>query len=208
MNTRETCLGIIRLFLSQGFEPPAQLGRPGDPARGIPSGIEAGADDMADLLNAAGLTAAEARDAAGRYCIEPNATQFRKPWPDVGMLVARSCLGRASAALGTSSDAEVAFRDFCARMSFLGFRPDRDDEARHLDPKDPARNDAMFAALAAVGGSRAWGLAPNAAANPIDFGVRQRAWTARYVEVRRGQAADPAIVRSITTQPTGLVLRG
>lgn len=129
-------------------------------------------------------------------------------WPTPGRLRAVSALGRASAALGTSSDAEVAFCDFCARMSFLGFRPDRDDEARHLDPKDPARNDAMFAALAAVGGSRAWGLAPNAAANPIDFGVRQRAWTARYVEVRRGQAADPAIVRSLTTQPTGLVPRG
>ena len=128
-------------------------------------------------------------------------------WPTPGRLRALSSLGRSQAHLGSATDAEAAFDFFATRLRHLGFRPDRDDPARHLDPADPARNDAMFVALTETGGVTTYRMAPTPTADAIGHAQLRRRWVAAYVDARKVQAADPAIVR-LTAQSTELVPRG
>jgi hypothetical protein len=192
MNTPATALGLIRLLLEQGLEAPAELGRPADSARGIPSGLESAAHNLAEMLNDLGLTPPQAREAVKRYLREPNATQFRKPYPDVGMLYARSDLGIAASALGSAADASKAFTDFRSRMRALAFAPSRNHEARHLDRLDPYRNDAMFAALDAMGGAEAWRTQD--LSHPATLARVQAEWSAAYLAVRSRQREDRAAI--------------
>jgi hypothetical protein len=151
-----------------------------------PAGDEAKAlalswlDDLADLDDAAFEAACRA------YRNSPVAED--RWWPTPGRIRAHLPAGRAANFLGSDADAEIAFADFVRRMPAVSFRPDRDDETRHLDPADPYRNDAMFEGLRAVGGAQAWGRAE--IGNPATMGSLRKTWTAAYREARMGQRRD------------------
>jgi hypothetical protein len=159
---------------------------------------------LAAALNSHGVTLAAAEEAVGAYLAEPDPGQFPKPWPDPGKLIARTAIGRAAGHLGSDADADRAFADFVARMQALAFRPDREDPKRRLDPADPYRDDAMFAALRAVGGPEGWRGAPTQAGDPIGFDRIRRAWLAAYRDTRAGQRRDVAALQ-VTARGQGLL---
>lgn len=181
-NTRETAKLLLRTLVAQGFEPPAIMHQKG--------GADEMADDWSRLLNFAGVTAREAVEALARYIVEPNATQYRKPWPDVGMLVARSDPGRLAASLG--SDADTAWHDFWRRLRSLF--PDGPGKWTPLD-EDDARDRAMAAGLRAIGGT--------SRVREMSDEDRERfaapRWKAAYVAERKRQAGEPREVRAMLT---------
>lgn len=151
--------------------------------------VEAWAEDLAELTDADLIAACSAyrrsTDPADRW------------WPTPGRLRALAPVGRAAAFLGGDADAEKAFEDFRARMVALAFRPDRDDAERHLDPEDPYRNDAMFAALATLAGPGWWG---DPAVDAKGFEIRRRAWISVYAQHRKGQAHDAGAVKRLVAR--------
>lgn len=155
------------------------------------------AEDLADL------TDDELRAACRAY--RKSADPGDRWWPQPGRLIALSATGHAIAHLGSRTDAERAFEDFRARMRALGFDPSRENDARHLDPRDPYRNDAMFTALAAMGGSRAWG--ERDLTHPLSLKEAREAWIAAYIGARVGHRTDRAAVALTARALTGVTVR-
>lgn len=196
-NTRETVRLLLRTLVAQGFEPPAIMHR--EAGNGQPSGRDQMAETWAHLLNFAGITAREALDALANYIVEPNASQYRKPWPDVGMLVARSAPGRRAAALGSDADCAKAWARFDQRMRDL--LPEGPTGPADLHPVE-AHAAALWAGLVAMGGTEAYRTRPEADAWPV------KAWKDGYRAERRRQAADPAQIRRMLDQEERRMLPG
>jgi hypothetical protein len=150
--------------------------------------IEGWSEDLADL------TDAELADACRAYrrSIDP----ADRWWPTPGRILALSPLGRVAAQLGSTSEVDLAWTDFNERMQALaGFGGPRiEDEKYHLDA-DPHRNEAMFEALHAFGGFRAWQMAT------VEDRSGPARWRATYAEARRRQAADLSAVRAMLAGP-------
>lgn len=142
-------------------------------------------DDLDDLTDADLAAACRAY----RRSVEPADRWFPTP----GRILALSPVGRAMAALGSDEDSARALTDFVARMRALGFRPSRDAAARHLDPVDPYRNDAMFQALADFGGATAWGM--RNVEDPYRVREAESRWMASYRAARLRQVHDREAVR-------------
>jgi hypothetical protein len=202
MITPADALLLLETLAVAGIRAPDAYLRPaGD---GLPSGKVLAAKVYAAALNGAGLDLRAAQAAIDAYLAEPDPGQYPKPWPDPGKLIARTAIGRAAGHLGSDADADRAFADFVARMQALAFRPDREDPSRRLDPADPYRDDAMFAALRAVGGPEGWRGAPTQAGDPIGFDRIRRAWLAAYRDTRAGQRRDVAALQ-VTARGQGLL---
>lgn len=190
--------------LATSLRPPDGYLRPaGD---GMPSGKALAARVLAAALTQAGVTLAEAEAAVLGYLAEPDPGSYPKPWPDAGKLLARTTAGRAALHLGSDADADAALAVFASRMRALGFAPDRDAPGRDLDA-DPYRADAMWAALRAVGGPRAWRSAPTPEADPVGWAALRRAWLAAYRDTRMGQRRDSHAVLITARAPALLTDR-
>lgn len=149
----------------------------------------------AAALNGAGVSLAEAQSAVTAYLAEPDPGQYPKPWPDPGKLIARTPTGRAAGFLGSDADADAAFVAFRRQLALVGFAPSREDETRHLDPTDAYRNDAMFRALEACGGSRSWGAMD--LSHPAALKAKRDEWVEAYRAARAEQRQDKAAVRAL-----------
>jgi hypothetical protein len=181
----ETLAGCLR--------PPDGYTRPAMPDEGLPPGRSLTARVFAEAFNRAGIDLPEATRAVQAYLDEPDPGTYPKPWPDPGKLIARTARGRAMVYLGSKTDGEAAFEHFRARMRALVGEPDRDTPRRHLDPADPYRNDAMFAALDKVGGASRWcGLDLS---HPLALKETREQWIAAYTEARAVSRADQDAVR-------------
>lgn len=193
MITPAQALMLLETIAVSGPRPPeAYL----QPARdGLPSGKAIAAKVYAATLNNAGISIADAEAAVSDYLAEPDPGQYPKPWPDPGKLIARTPTGRAAAHLGSDADADAAFVAFRHRLALVGFAPSREDEARHLDPTDAYRNDAMFRALEACGGSRAWGAMD--LSHPAALKAKRDEWVEAYRAARAEQRQDKSAVRAL-----------
>ena len=147
-------------------------------------------EDMDDLSDADLATACRAY----RRSTDPADRWFPTP----GRIVALSPIGRTMTALGSNDDASRAFAHFVARMRALAFRPSREVPARHLDPADPYRNDAMFAALDAYGGPLAWGQ--RNIEDPFRVRETEAKWRMSYIAAREGQRHDRDVVRDMAAR--------
>lgn len=120
-------------------------------------------------------------------------------WPTPGRIFALSPMGRTVSFLGGAEDADLAAADFRRAFAATGDQPRIEDAERHLDPLDGWRNAAMFQALRAVGGAKAWAQTPDPAHDARGAQAAMGPWRAAYVAARRGQAQDGEVVRAIAT---------
>lgn len=103
-------------------------------------------------LNAAGVTLDEAEAAVVTYLAEPDPSQYPKPWPDPGKLIARTPRQRAHAAIPDDGDA----------LWHLALRAARNSSNPPAAYGESAGTDAAVrAGLDAIGGLRRLGLAPD-----------------------------------------------
>lgn len=151
-----------------------------------PADLPALAADWAEIL--IHVTDAELESAVLEYLRGPSPW-----WPTPGQLIALTPPARLAATLGTPAEADTAFNDFRRRMDYVQHRPSDDAP---LDPDDPARNDAMFDALDAIG-LDTWRLTPAFEANPFAADNLRKRWVAAYIASRKAQAADPVAVRAM-----------
>ena len=193
MITPRQALLLLAMLEAANLKPGDAYQRPGED--GLPSGRVLAGKVYAAALNAAGVTFEEAEAAVMAYIGEPDPGQYPKPFPDPGKIIARTPHGRAALTIGSDDDSARAFRDFCARMkdARLCYRPSRDEPARHLDPEDPYRNDAMHTALEDFGGASAWGA--RNVEDPFRVRESEAKWRASYRAARARQGQDRDAVR-------------
>jgi hypothetical protein len=186
--TPRDVMQIFALMDSQGLKKPESHGTAEGRAAAIGGYLAAFALD--------GYTWEEVYPAALRYAAEPQADNFPKPWPSAGHIIARTDRARLAARLALPAEGDAAWNHMCARMARLAYRPDRDVPARHLHP-DPAKNDALFVALARFGGPERFRAIPDPEADPRGYDARKREFVGHVLAARREQGADPAQVRQM-----------
>jgi hypothetical protein len=176
---------IITLGQLSGLEP--------DPS--IANNLRGASMVYAQVLTLAGVDFPMAEAAMLAIVSEPWRSEYRRKLPTTGEIIARTPLGQAVTALGSTDDSARAFEDFRARMRALAFQPSRHEPSRHLDPADPYRNDAMFTALESYGGSIAWGKRDTE--DPWRVRESEAKWRASYAAAREAQRHDRGAVASV-----------
>ena len=167
---------ILMMFICAGLKPPATV--EAKPA--------VAAAMWARLLTRAGVTGAEAMDAAEQYVIEPTPKGYPKPWPDPGCLTARIPRLVAVAAIGSDGECDAAWS-----IAQRGVATDPFTSWAEI-AGDEDLGSAVGYALKQVGG-----IFRLRQAGADDADRMRRAFVAEFRQVREVHRRTPAIVARI-----------
>jgi hypothetical protein len=177
---------ILIFLMDQGVKPPESYSRP--------RGVDAAAESYARLLTVAGVTVAEAQEAAAAYVMAFDDTRFPTPWPSVGKIIAHTPTARRVAHFGGDLDVGEAWADFTQRWRGLSRYATHAEHAAAFKQPDSHQEAAMRFAIEETGGMSAWFNHL-----PADAPHIERRWRDAYRAARKGQAHDPEVVKQIAT---------